>query len=396
MNSQEKDRFATLVDSYFNDVKCCLEGEMPACTFAMPLEYRDYSHLMPCDTDVQDKIVSLLSEVSTQLGPDAGVGSTSTLKSSLQGHEFGDVFAIRTTGDGDCLLHALSLCMWGREDLYRLLRGLLSLAFANPHLSEHLEELFVEEEKQRDIDLGFAGAREDKLLREEYANAANGAFTVGTYLEGIHISCLSHILRRPIVVLDGDDGGRLLACSDPDTPRHSSSSSPGGGMGPSGQSMAGIYLPVLHSSSKCTSRSPLVIAYTSVCSQPSQEESMYLDTDDNQYKDLPAANVPHPSFVGHFTAVVGCDSIHPSSSANQFVRTIPLVTTSLTARQGGDREVHANKSGHDICLVSMRVRFGPVCRDTGSTSSRSSRSTSTSSDDIMERANQKLDRKSVV
>jgi hypothetical protein len=116
------------------------------------------------------------------------------------------LLAIRT-------LHALSLCMWGREDHFRLLRGLLSLAFSNPELSSQLEEMFVEEERQRDEELGFAGAREEKLLREEYANAASRAFSVGTYLEGIHISCLSHILRRPIVVLDGEDGQRISSAS---------------------------------------------------------------------------------------------------------------------------------------------------------------------------------------
>lgn len=396
MDSRDKDKFAALVDSYFNDEKGCLEGGVCAYTFAVPKEYRDYDYLMPCDKEVQEKVISLLTEVGAQIGASSDETGPSS-PSSTQGHIFGDVFAIRTTGDGDCLLHALSLCMWGREDHFRLLRGLLSLAFANPVLSKKLEELFVAEEKQRDVDLGFAGAREDRLLREEYVNAAARAFTVGTYLEGIHITCLSHILRRPIVVVDGDDGGRIAAASQRGA---YAGEAAGGGRGEtmtsSGQSMAGIYLPVLHSSSHCT-RSPLVIAYTSAPAPPDESQinnpvifsantstemngSTIKHNGNNSNRDhdvLPTSaelHVTHPSYVGHFTAVVGCDCLHPpsiSSSGTDLVRTVPLVTTSyihsLTQDYTDSNVGNYNKCpneknivDHKISLVSMRVRYGPV------------------------------------
>lgn len=344
---QEKDKFATIVDSYFNDENGCIDGELPAYTFTIPTEYRDYQHLIPCDTYVQEKVVTLLKEVAAQLGTEVEVGSTSTFDSSRQGHAFGDICALRTTGDGDCLLHALSLCMWGREDHYRLLRGLMSLAFANPELSTELEGLFVKEEKLRDIELGFGGAREDKLLREEYTSAADRAFTAGSYLEGVHLACLSHLLRRPLVVLDGDDAQRLAAGS-PDSPCPPSSSS-------GGQSMAGVYLPVLHPPSHCASRSPLVVAYTNLASDP----------EDRQSKNECAGTTNGiSSGLGHFTAVVGNNFLHPSSCGIEQTRTVPLVTACCTSGRRRNSDGSGRRRNSDgsaaVSLSPMRVRYGAV------------------------------------
>ena len=357
MDSQEKDKFANFVDACFNDQKCSIEGEATSYTFAIPQEYKQYDYLLPTDESVQENVVSILKEVATQLGPDVDVGSTFSVQDSTQGHPFGDSFAIKTTGDGDCLLHALSLCMWGREDHHRQLRGLLSLTFSNSELNEKFEELFMVEEKQRDVDIGFAGAREDKLLREEYANAATAAFTVGTYLEGIHICCLSHILRRPIIVLDGDDGHRIASCADNNKSRESSN----------GQTMAGIYLPVLHSSRKCASRSPLVIAYTSLCSHhvtndmSSAKNDDHLNDRDRSAHPPPEGDNNYPSFVGHFTAVVGCDSLRQGNESYEQVRSIPLVTIA-----NNKKDLQSNDWSGCV-FAPMRVRYGQLYTDDSST-----------------------------
>jgi hypothetical protein len=383
MDSQEKDRFASLVDAAFSDELGCLQGDVSCHSFSVPLEYRAYSALLPCDKEVQEKVLTLYREAARQLGLDqdqggeqdqggsrvrsVSVGASSVKRSGsgssgewrsgetpLQDHPFGDIFAIRTTGDGDCLLHALSLCMWGREDHFRLLRGLLSLAFSNPELSSQLEEMFVEEERQRDEELGFAGAREEKLLREEYANAASRAFSVGTYLEGIHISCLSHILRRPIVVLDGEDGQRISSAS---LKKSSHVGSPDGPNSPftevtasSGESMAGIYLPVLHSlsSSNGTSKSPLVIVYTTSCTQV-PEFPVPVEIAGDGF----SVDSAYPSYVGHFTALVGCDSIKLSSKSIDATRAIPLVTTSSNS----GHVPLSDQCSRDVTLSSMRVRY---------------------------------------
>jgi len=354
MDSQEKDRFATLVDAAFSDSLGSIEGDVSSYTFSIPTEYKQHSSLLSCDADVQRKVLSLLKETASQLENKIHL----SFDDSIQDHPFGDVFAVKTTGDGDCLLHSLSLCMWGREDHFRLLRGLLSLAFSNPELSARLEELFMEEERQRDVDLGFAGAREDKLLREEYANAAARAFGVGTYLEGIHICCLSHILRRPIVVLDGEDGHRISSSSlknstvqSPKSPSTTMTSS-------SGESMAGVYLPVLHKLSKSSnsSRSPLVIVYTTSCSQhpSSQQSASGADEQNTGTTDGFSIDSAHPSYVGHFTALVGCDSIHMTSKASEIVRSIPLVTTSGNSSGVSD---DSEPTSQEVSLVPMRVRF---------------------------------------
>jgi hypothetical protein len=120
----------SLIDSHFNDAEGFIDGIVSHSTFTIPGDYMPYIELLPVDTS---------AETLVQTANDCAF--------------FKNIHVVRTTGDGDCLLHAVSLSMWGVEDKHQLLRGLLSLVLSSTNPSSKLLILWCIEEIKRDIDL---------------------------------------------------------------------------------------------------------------------------------------------------------------------------------------------------------------------------------------------------
>jgi hypothetical protein len=103
---------------------------------------------------------------------------TSQLK-DLMPHK---VVPLQTTGDGDCLLHAISRALWGVEQYSDLLRQAM------------LEELQNNAEWYKNA----------TSLADDFDNAIRQAREKGQRLSFLHVFALSNFLKRPIIVYAGD------------------------------------------------------------------------------------------------------------------------------------------------------------------------------------------------
>lgn len=162
------------------------------------------------------------------------------------------LFSIRTTGDGNCLLHAAGYAMFGVEDSNRLLRAELARAMANTPWIIHVQERWRVEVRHSQAALpeafhvtaeGLEGEWADAVLRPtlapDDARPDGRPYGIGgCSLLGVHVYVLAHILRRPVVVYADHEGSA-----------------------DSGETLAGIYLPSLLPPDAC-SHSPVLVGYT--------------------------------------------------------------------------------------------------------------------------------------
>ena len=153
-----------------------------------------------------------------------------------------------TTGDGNCLLHAASLAMWGIEDKQFILRNALynSLITATPD-SNTLQDRCRQSvgEVLRGVNVNLS----DRDWEGEWRTIVNQATpnTSGYYqsLEESHIFVLANIIRRPIIVYGVP---KVRSCND--------------GVGTMQNiNFHGIYLPLLWGSQLCH-KAPLCLAYS--------------------------------------------------------------------------------------------------------------------------------------
>lgn len=85
-----------------------------------------------------------------------------------------------TTGDGNCLLHAVSSAVWGVEIFHELLRKQL-----HDELTQNLE---------------WYKKSSTERTEDEWQRAVVDAAKHGKYLEFIHIFAVANMIRRPIVL----------------------------------------------------------------------------------------------------------------------------------------------------------------------------------------------------
>nr|CAD7408376.1 unnamed protein product [Timema cristinae] len=176
------------------------------------------------------------------------------------------LWPLATTGDGNCLLHAASLGMWGFHDRLLTLRKALYGFMTSGCSRQALWRRWRWQQTQLNAEAGFVYSEEEWL--KEWDSIVNMASTEprqhqgarrrsmiidknldevhenATYesLEEIHVLALAHVLRRPIIVIAD------LMLKDVN-----------------GEDMApipfgGIYLPLECSPGDCH-RSPLVLTY---------------------------------------------------------------------------------------------------------------------------------------
>ena len=178
-----------------------------------------------------------------------------------------------TSGDGNCLLHAVSLGMWGFHDRKLLLRTLLyRLLTTDQGTGIYRRWRFQIEKRNREAGgLQFSkeewdtewseivnisscrdrNAADDSDIMDSTPNERRGSAYRPNYesLEDIHVFALAHVIRRPIIVIS-------------DTVLR----------GVNGEDLApiyfgGIYLPLEYHYDSCY-KSPMVLAYDSAHFSP--------------------------------------------------------------------------------------------------------------------------------
>ena len=168
------------------------------------------------------------------------------------------LYPLRTMGDGNCLLHAVSLAMWGIEDSCMLLRRLLYVALVEDEEHGEIKKRWHKDrrrlnEAQPDFMVHFntreweqewemvVKAAED-LRRDNTSESPNYGDLQYECLEEIHIFVLANVLKRPIIVV-GDSVIRGIT---------------GASLAPN--NFRGTYLPLLWKPDECI-KTPIVLAY---------------------------------------------------------------------------------------------------------------------------------------
>uniref|UniRef100_A0A7N6AL84 ubiquitinyl hydrolase 1 n=1 Tax=Anabas testudineus TaxID=64144 RepID=A0A7N6AL84_ANATE len=226
--------------------------EMPIYTFQLP-DLSVYSE------DFRSFIERDLIEQSTMMALEqAGrLNWWSTMCTSCK-----KLLPLATTGDGNCLLHAASLGMWGFHDRDLMLRKSLYTMMKSGAEKDALKRRWRWQQTQQNKESGLVYTEEEwerewnellKLASSEPRThlSKNGNTSGGVdnsedpvyeSLEEFHVFVLAHVLRRPIVVVADtmlrDSGGEAFAPIP----------------------FGGLYLPLEVPPSRCHC-SPLVLAY---------------------------------------------------------------------------------------------------------------------------------------
>eukprot|EP00903_Cladosiphon_okamuranus_P006860 g6681.t1 len=172
------------------------------------------------------------------------------------------LWAIRTDGDGDCLLHSVSLSLWGQHDRTLVLRSLVVEVLQDKPSEKRLFRVWREGQQRADAAAGDNASfemEEDQVVAEWHM-LVDAAKTPSAYLSSFHAFVLANALRRPILVY----GDRFVRGKD------------GEPYAPS--DVRGVYLPTLLDPDLCY-KLPIAVGYTCVA----------------------------VGKVGHFTALVGVE-----------------------------------------------------------------------------------------
>ncbi|KAI9999788.1 hypothetical protein NQD34_011631 [Periophthalmus magnuspinnatus] len=205
-----------------------------------------------------------------------------------------NLLPLATSGDGNCLLHAASLGMWGFHDRDLMLRKSLYALMDHGLERDALRRRWRWQQTQQNKESGLVYTEEEwqkewnellKLASSEprihyNTNGTNGTESseepVYESLEEFHVFVLAHVLKRPIVVVADtmlrDSGGEAFAPIP----------------------FGGIYLPLEVPAAKCH-RSPLVLAYdqahfsalVSMEQKDGTKEQVVIPLTDSEHKLLP-------------------------------------------------------------------------------------------------------------
>jgi hypothetical protein len=119
----------------------------------------------------------------------------------------GPLYAMSTTADGNCLLHAISICLWGVEDSNSGPRSQSEVSIIRSALKDFMianrEFLFIHykaAEKRFDaVMLGGIETPESEYVKQ-FDNEIAFLDDNRCYLSALHVYCMANMLRRPIIV----------------------------------------------------------------------------------------------------------------------------------------------------------------------------------------------------
>jgi hypothetical protein len=137
--------------------------------------------------------------------------------------KIGPLFPISTDGDGNCLLHAISLSLWGMHDreipIYVPqtdsfttvcpLRHALGQYMNDPPNIPLLRLYFKAAERRFNALLSseLRVDTEDEDMERDFTRELEDPRTPGKYLTAFHIYCVANMLRRPIIVYGDPPSG---------------------------------------------------------------------------------------------------------------------------------------------------------------------------------------------
>uniref|UniRef100_A0A0B7BKC8 ubiquitinyl hydrolase 1 n=1 Tax=Arion vulgaris TaxID=1028688 RepID=A0A0B7BKC8_9EUPU len=116
-----------------------------------------------------------------------------------------ELFPVCVSKDGNCLLHAASVAVWGVEDSQNTLRDLMLMTVKNNHnfkkrwwsqLMRNLQSLEINQPE-------VLNREWDDVIRS-ISDLGSSSLSIAVphrFLEGIHIYILANILRRPIIIV---------------------------------------------------------------------------------------------------------------------------------------------------------------------------------------------------
>uniref|UniRef100_A0A1I7T822 ubiquitinyl hydrolase 1 n=1 Tax=Caenorhabditis tropicalis TaxID=1561998 RepID=A0A1I7T822_9PELO len=213
-------------------------------------------------------------------------------------HQFGQkLYPLSTTGDGNCLLHAASLGMWGvhdrqlslRETLYELLtNGARKEAirrrwkWIEHHMNQSNDLALTLSDAEWELEWDVVLGLSSPLPRKQEDNGSNSTDQIYESLEAIHVFSLAHVLKRPIVVVS-------------DTILRNAK-----GEELSPVAFGGIYLPLECPPSQCH-RSPLVLCYDAAHFSP----LVLMRTETNNKQIIPIIDVNRNLLPVHFAVDPG-------------------------------------------------------------------------------------------
>jgi hypothetical protein len=130
--------------------------------------------------------------------------------------KIGPLYAVKTTSDGNCLLHAVSYCLWGIEDI-----DLDDDVKSASQLRIALKQFMIHHEKQiflhyraaeSRFDADFLGGVETSLEdnRNQFNKEIECLDSNKKYLSALHVFCLANMLRRPIIVYGRPDVNGIM------------------------------------------------------------------------------------------------------------------------------------------------------------------------------------------
>lgn len=187
------------------------------------LEMPDYTFTLPDLTIYSDEFRAFLEKDLIECSTLTSLESTNRLNWWADAGFCRKLWPLATTGDGNCLLHAASLAMWGFHDRKLTLRAALHSVLSSGDYKDALWRRWRFQQTRLNKQAGFVYSeiewvkeweeivcmaspepRQSKTTSRRRSVAINESIDDNaTYesLEEIHIFALAHVLRRAIIVI---------------------------------------------------------------------------------------------------------------------------------------------------------------------------------------------------
>lgn len=117
------------------------------------------------------------------------------------------LFPLITIGNGNCLLNATSLFLYGYQDENLEMRNKLHFEFSEGRSIAALKKIWQQDQQKTNSDIGFTQTQEELDKEWEGIIEMSSALPHSTFplayhpLERIHIYTLAQIIRRPIIII---------------------------------------------------------------------------------------------------------------------------------------------------------------------------------------------------
>lgn len=159
------------------------------------------------------------------------------------------LYPLKTTGDGNCLLHAVSQYLWGVEDQNMVLRRIMYV-----NITEDPNGIFKKrwlvKQRLNEANMHILDRQNTEDFTTEWESVIKGTEDMTrenncmqfTCLESIHLYILANMLKRPILLLADSQARSVFGLSLQES------------------DLAGVYLPLDIPDSQC-SKTPIILGY---------------------------------------------------------------------------------------------------------------------------------------